>query len=592
MSEVNKLSSAYWYAEQVRDGDIVVNRAVQKSIKRFYNDLANKESNFYFDETAAQKALSFVGLCCFTKGDWKGKPFELQPWQCFIVANIFGWKKKTNGKRRFTEAYIEIPKKNGKSELSSAISLYMLMMDGEGAAEVYAAAFNTKQANICFRAAKSMAKASPHLRKRLEIQTYVIIDHKSESIFTTVANDGDGTEGKGSSCVSFDEYHVQKDNELKNSLRTGMAARSQPLFFTITTAGVNPEGPCYEFRELCLKILNGESAIENVFCMVYGLDPEDENEDCWEQEYFWKKANPNYGVSVRTEYLKEAYAEAKESGEKKVDFLTKHLNVWTRAASIWIPDNKYSSLAAPEFKPPKNAVCYGGLDLASTRDICAFSLYFPQYNYFMRFLYTTKSMIGKQRKSGINYDKWIEDGWLVVAGDGRHINYEYLKNDIRHCASYWDLKFIGYDRFNASHLVDELNDELSSVYVPSDGKKSARHEDRLQPFDQSIKAFSFPTKEYEKVMLHGKIIRLDGEEVVEIPTKHDGNPVMNWMLANVVLKKIEQSSPIDEDDATYIKPDKGASKDKIDGVISDIMALGECLAWNMHLKYSDEVAVW
>lgn len=588
MELINDLKSAYGYAEQIKSGEINVNRSIKKSIERFYSDLSNKESNYYFDETAAQKALSFFGLLCFTKGDWKGKPFVLEPWQCFIVANIFGWKKKSNGKRRFTEAYIEIPKKNGKSELASGISLYMLMMDGEGAAEVYAAAYNTKQANICFRAAKSMAKASPHIRKRLEIQTFVMIHHASESIMTTVANDGDGTEGKGSSCVSFDEYHVQKTNDLKNSLRSGMAARSQPLFFTITTAGDDIQVPCYEFRELCLNILSGAAKIDNIFRMIYGLDPEDEEGDNWEKEEYWKKANPNYGVSVRVDYLIEAMTEAKNSGVKRVDFMTKHLNIWTSAASIWISPQKYAQLAKPDFKPPRGAVCYGGLDLASTKDICALSFYFPEYNYFMRFFYTTKAMIGKQRKSGINYDKWIEEGWLIVAGDTAHINYDYVKNDIRHCAEYFDMKFIGYDRFNSSQLVTELNDELSSIYIPGEGGTKSRYEDRLQPFDQSIRAFSYPTKEYEQLILSGFVE--EGETRIE--TQHDGNPVMNWMLGNVVLKRIEQSSPIDEDDATYIKPDKGASKDKIDGVISDIMALGEYRAWHWKQKYSDEIGVW
>ncbi|QRQ99705.1 terminase large subunit [Dyadobacter sandarakinus] len=590
MELLNDLKSAYQYAKDVRSGKINVSRPIKQAIERFYSDLDQTESNFYFDATAAQKALSFFALLCFTKGDWKGKPFVLQPWQCFIVANIFGWKKKSNGKRRFTEAYIEIPKKNGKSELASGISLYMLMMDGEGSAEVYAAAYNTKQANICFRAAKSMAKASPHIRKRLEIQTYVMIHHQSESIMTTVANDGDGTEGKGSSCVSFDEYHVQKTNDLKNSLRSGMAARSQPLFFTITTAGDDVECPCYEFRDLCLKILSGLAKIENIFCMIYGLDPEDEDEaaENWQNPEYWKKANPNYGVSVQIEYLIEAKNEANNSGEKKVDFLTKHLNIWTSSSSIWIPADKYQARAKPEFKPPKGAVCYGGIDLASTKDICAMSFYFPDYNYFMRFLYTTKAMIGKQRKSGINYDKWIQEGWLIVAGQTANINYEYLKNDLRHCAEYYDMRFIGYDRFNSSQLVTELNDELSPIYVPGNGKTKSKYEDRLQPFDQSIKAFSVPTKEYDDIMRNGFVDR-DG---VEIPTMHDGNPVMNWMLGNVVLNRIEQSSPIDEDDATYIKPDKGKSKDKIDGVISDIMALGEYRAWHYETQYSNDINVW
>jgi len=458
------------------------------------------------------------------------------------------------------------------TELAAGIALLMLLLDGEPGAEVYAAAYTRDQANICFKGAKSMAKQSPHIRKRLNIMTHTIIHEPSESSMIAVSHDANNTEGKNSHCVLFDEYHVHKTDDVKNSLRTGMAAREQPLFFIITTAGASKNGPCYQYRDGIINILDGHGSRENQFGIIYGIDKEDN----WEDPSIWRKANPNYDVSVRPAFLQEEYEKALTNGRAQVDFKTKQLNVWVDADTVWIPSTKWDSLADASFVPPAGAVCYGGLDLASTKDICAFSLYFPEYNFFKRYMYVPEKTAEAARRSGIDYLDWVADGHLITT-PGELINYEWLKKDIYQVAKHWDLQFIGYDQWNSSQIVQDLTHELGSTYVLTD--KGGRYENKLNPFDQKIKAMSVPTKAYENMIVEGEM-------------KHDGNPVMAWMIANVVLDRMEQASPVNEEDSTYIKPNKGKSKDKIDGVVADIMALGEFIAWDYILNNNKGVGVW
>lgn len=562
---VNEIQRAYEYAADVKSGKVIVNRYIKLAVDRYYRDLKNeKKSEFYFDEKAAQKALLFFDLLCFTKGKWKGNVFKLEPWQAFIVANIFGWKRKDSGYRRFTEAYIAVPKKNGKTEIAAGIGLCMLIADKEPGAEVYAAAATRDQAGICFKAAKSMAKQSKFIRHHLEILTYLLHHEASESTMSAVSHDADNTEGKNSHCVLFDEYHVHKTDDVKTSLRSGMAAREQPLFFTITTAGANRQGPCYKYQEGCIDVLECKITRDNMFCMIWGLDEGDD----WEDPEMWVKANPNYNVSVRPQFLLDEYKKAKTNGREEVEFKIKHLNKWVDSDVTWIPSETWNGLADPNKIIPNNSAWYGGLDLGYSRDIASFALYFPVEKHLIVKHYCSIEAAENAARSGIDYNKWIEEGHLI-ATPGKTTNYNWIKKDIFEFAESHLLQFLGYDQYSANHFKDELAEELGETWatiVEENGDPKDGWFPKLQTVAQNMDKMAPATKSFEEMIINGEIT-------------HDGNPVTAWMLGNVALKYDQYGR--------YV-PVKSKSKDKIDGIVATIMAIAMLEKWDYKADYSKD----
>jgi phage terminase large subunit-like protein len=574
---VNKLATALQYAQDIQAGRIVANRYVRLAMERHFRDMADSEAGgeFYFCEKAGQKALRFFDFLTLSKGVSRDTVppeqvnpdgtirFTLQPWQSFMIASLFGWRKRSDGLRRFTEAYIEVPKKNAKTTTASGIGNYMFTSDNEPGPEVYMAAYTRDQAGICFEEAVAQVKASHALSSRVSRLKYSMHIARNRAKLTAVSHDADNTEGKNAHCIILDEYHVHKSDKVKDSLQSGQAARKQPLLFIITTAGYNKQGPCYKHRDLCIGMLEGKYQLDNVFSLIYGIDEGDD----WKDEETWVKANPSLGVTVQMDYLRREFQKAIRSGTKEVDFKTKHLNLWVDAATTWIPSETWNKLGRPDFVPPPDALCYGGLDLASTSDITALSLFFPKYQFFQRFLYVPEEAAKIAARAGIDYSDWVRDGHLI-ATPGKTTNYNFLMHDIMELTARYQVQFIAYDRYNASHIVQELNDQIDARWaVDKDGKGS--YQRILQPFGQGFISMSTPTKEYEK--------RLTDETVT-----HDGNPVMAWMIGNVALRR---------DAADNIKVDKSESKDKIDGIVADIMALGEYLTWNWNQPPHDSESV-
>lgn len=563
---MNQLETALQYARDVRSGKIPVGKYARLAVERHFKDIKEaKQRGIVFNKLAAQKALTFFDFLSLSKGDTDGASFKLEPWQSFIIASVFGWQKVEDGKRRFTEAYIEIPKKNGKTTLSAGVGLYCMAFDNENGPEVYAAAYTRDQASICFDEAVAMVERSGALRKRVQRLKYNLTIPSTRAKFNAVSHDAKNTEGKNAHCVIFDEYHVHVTDGVKVSLQSGMAARSQPLFFIITTAGDNKQGPCYKYRDICTSILEERIDIDNIFTIIHGIDEEDD----WKDEKTWIKANPNIGVSVKMPFLKGEFKKAVLNGRAEVEFKTKHLSQWVDAAVTWIPAETWKRQADAEFKPPYGAICYGGLDLASTSDICSYSLYFPEHKYFTVKHFVPEETAKNAVRAGIDYLDWVKNK-NIVATPGKTTDYNYVKEAVLDSAQEYDLQFVGYDRWNSSHLVQELNDVLGTRFVKGKAGEKSSYENVMQPFGQGYSSMSTPTKEFEKLVT---------DEVI----KHDGNPVTAWMLSNVSIAT---------DVAGNIKADKAESKDKIDGVVAMIISLGEYLAWNWEGKYSDEVAVW
>lgn len=558
----NTLESAFGYANDVKDGKIQVGEFVRLAIDRHFSDWKRIDNQTVrFNNTLAEHALEFFNFVSLSKGETDGGVFVQSPWQAFTVASIFGWQiwdtERLRWKRRFRTAYIEIPKKNGKTSWAAAIGLLMQFWDAENGPEVYSAAFTRDQALQCFEEAKNMASKSPVLNRHAKVQQWSITSKHNKGKFNPVSHDKRTTEGKNSSCVILDEYHVHETDGVRNSLQTGMAARVQPLFFIITTAGDNKQGPCYKYRDICISVLRGKAKLDTTFILIYGTDEGDD----WKDEKVWRKANPNLGVSVEMDHLRSEFEAALLSGTKEVDFKTKHLNMWVDAAVTWIPSETWNKQARPDFKPDPDSKFYGGLDLGFARDIASFSMFFPEYRFLMTRHYCSETAAEYAVRGGIDYKEWIKDGYLI-ATPGETTDYEYIFNDIVEFASDFDLQILGYDSYSSQMFKQKLTDALGTIFLGTrkeDGSISYDYHNKLQPFRQGFLSFGPPTRTFEEL-------------VINLEITHDGNPITGWMLGNVTILK---------DAAGNQKPAKNKSRDKIDGIVAGIMAIGEYSIWDL-----------
>lgn len=528
------------YIDDVTAGKIIVCEHVANAVNRYLSDRAN---GWGFSENYAQHAIDFIEQLEHSTGDYAGRPFKLEGWQAFIVWNLFGFLNP-DGSRRFTRAYVEVPRKNGKSTFSSAVMLYGLIADGESAAQIYSAATKLEQAMMVFGESVRVCQNVGWLRDELSVNNSTnnrrIV--YGQSIYRPLEWSPDKQDGLNTHFAVIDEYHAHPNDGLYNVLRNSMGARRQPLLFTITTAGFNRESPCYKHRNYCASVLSGAIKDDALFSVIYTLDEGDD----WTDSKNWAKANPNWGVSVYPRQLEQALTEAKEFVHKEVEFKTKLLNVWTDTALTWITDSVWMDCTeAGEV----DGICYGGLDLASTGDFCAFSLYFPEYS-AIRTWYFLPSEAAYRRKdaAGASIRQWIADG-QIIATDGNVTDYSYIKAKIIELAQQYDIKDIAFDRFNASQLVIDLQNEGLQMF----------------PFGQGFISMSSPTKELERLVKDAQL-------------KHDGNPVTRWMMGNILLKS---------DPAGNIKIDKAKSGDKVDGPVSIVMALGTAMQDAAKEKESD-----
>lgn len=549
------------YLKGVRSGRLLVGEKIRQAVERHYADLENP--NFYFDRVAAQRAIDFFSFCTHFKGEKAGQELILEPWQRWVVGSLYGWKRK-NGKRKYTEGYVEVPKKNGKTILASGIGLYGFLADGEKGADVVAAAYTTEQAKLCLDGAKDMVKNSPYLKELVQLYEHRMVRPSTKSKFFAVSHDPRNTEGKGGSTIIIDEYHVHKKDELKDSLRTGQMARANPMMFTITTAGSDRQGPCYKFREHLTNVLKGQFSLDNIFICIYDLDDGDD----WTDEKNWAKANPNLNVSVDLDGLRDAFDLACISGQKEVEFKTKHLNYWVDAAEVWIKDADWMGQVDLEkkFLVPQKKI-YAGLDLATTQDYSAFSL-FSEIDHEKFYLKTWYWICEDQYKNRVAsmpaLREWRKQPFLRVC-PGNSVDLEIIHQDIKKIWEEYQIHMMAFDRYKADAVTQPLTIEMGTV-----NNAAGKPVDRVQGFGQNIGTMNAPTKELERMVLEKKIF-------------HDGNPITRWMLGNVSLKMDHNGN---------IKPDKAASSEKIDGIIASVMAIGMWLDNNytpvFRSKYEDE----
>lgn len=411
----------------------------------------------------------------------------------------------------------------------------MLFADGESRPEVYSAATVKDQAKICFSDAVEIVKATA-LKNYLTPYRNSIVYELKGGTMKPLSSDYGTHDGLNPSCGIIDEFHAHKDSGMFDVIKSAFGARRQPLMFIITTAGFNKSGACYAYRENVIKVLRGMNEDDSLFGIIYTLDDKSE----WDDTKMWIKANPNLGVSLCADYLADQVKDAKNRPEAVRNVMTKNVNLWVDAERTWILDDVWMKcIGTTDPADLKGCACWGGLDLSNVSDITAYVLLFHENDRFQLLPYfwiPEEKMLEKIRKENINYDKWVAEGYVTVT-PGNVIDYDFVKADILRIVADYELRTSAYDRWNSSQTIIDLQNEGMEC----------------NPFGQGYGSMSAPTKEFEKLVLTGKI-------------EHFGNPVLRWMLASTLVKT---------DSAGNIKPDKEKSTQKIDGIVAAIMALGE-----------------
>ena len=497
----------------------------------------------YYDKDAADYAVNFIECLSHTKGKWSGKPFELIDWQEQIIRDIFG-TLKPNGYRQFNTAYIEIPKKTGKSELAAAVALLLCCGDGEERAEVYGCAADRQQASIVFEVAADMVRMSPALSKRVKIlsATKRIVFQPTNSFYQVLSAEAYSKHGFNIHGVVFDELHTQPNRKLFDVMTKGSGdARTQPLYFLITTAGSDTKSICYETHQKAKDILEGRKVDPTFYPVIYGADESDD----WTDPKVWKKANPSLGITVGIDKVKAACESAKQNPAEENTFRQLRLNQWVKQAVRWMPMDKWDKCAfAVNEEDLLGRVCYGGLDLSSSIDITAFVLVFPpededdKYVVLPYFWLPEETLNLRVNRDHVPYDVWEKQGYLKTT-EGNVVHYGFIEKFIESLGEKYNIREIAFDRWGAVQMVQNLEGMGFTVV----------------PFGQGFKDMSPPTKELMKLTLEEKVA-------------HGGHPVLRWMMDNIFIRT---------DPAGNIKPDKEKSTEKIDGAVATIMALDRAI---------------
>jgi phage terminase large subunit-like protein len=451
------------------------------SVKRHVDDL-ERDFEYYFDTEKAKLVFSFIPLLKHYKGEWAGKEFVLSDWEAFVVYCLFGWQKKNGEGRRFNYADIEVARKNGKTTFAAAIALFMLILDNEAGAEIYAAAVDKEQAKICWDAATSMGKNSPFLSQYLKFYRNSIVMEETASFCKPLSKDSKNKDGLNPHCAICDERHAWKTNEVFEVIKSGMGARKQPLILSITTAGFDKNVPYFKDLALMKQILKGYKHQDNWFIIIFEPDKGDD----WREESTWKKANPNYGISVSKEYLRKELEDAiNKGGTTEVNFKTKNLNVWTDASDTWISEDRViqnNKGTAIEELEGQRAIA--GLDLASHKDFNAFGLFFPDHPnkpYHVTY-YIPRSAYKDE------YLEFLHGGNLVIT-EGDSIDIDFMLQDITEKVKLYQVEKICIDPYKAYHGLVQ-------------GLKNAGLEGLLLEVNQSISYVSEPMKLIERMVIN------------------------------------------------------------------------------------------
>lgn len=530
-----KTKPYYQYADDVIAGKIKTGEAIVLACKRFKEDL--KRTDLVFKEKKVDKVIRFVSLLKHFRGKAAGKPFVLEPWQTFCIANIYGFYWKSTNVRRFRYSYIEISRKNGKTAFASALATYAMF--DVASAQVMLCANSREQAKIaydfCERFAKQLSGGTGELKVYRDR-----IKSKSGAMMLVCSSDSDKLDGWNPTFCVLDEYHAAKDTKVRDVIKSGMTIPGSHLM-TITTAGFDKTGPCYQYRTVCQQILHGIQTDDSTFAAIWSLDDDDD----WQNPDNWVKCAPNMNITVDMDYYKDQVHTAIINPSEEVGVRTKTLNQWVDSFETWIPDsyilNCTQKINVDDFI---GSYCFMGVDLGAVSDMTATAYLFKRDDaeddklYVKIYYYLPESALTENSNKEM-YKLWKMQKYLIIT-PGNITDYDYILNDMCEMRRKVNIYKVGYDSWSALAWANSA----TALGFP------------LVPFSQTIGNFNKPTCEIERLIRCNKII-------------FDDNPITLWMFSNVALKRDWNGNQ---------KPNKGlGNQKKIDGVIAAIEALGKYL---------------
>lgn len=527
------IKAYHQYASDVSAGREVCGRLIALAVERFYR--LEERDDILFREDRVDYVILFISKLRHYTGRHAGKAFDLQPWQAFIIACIYGFYHRDTGERVVKSVYIEMARKQGKSALAAALCLYHLIADGESGAEVYLAANSKDQVKLSsWPLCSNFAKGLDPKGKALDIFRDMVKFDTAKSWLKVLAADSTKLDGPNPSMFLLDEYHAAKSTGLKDVLQSGQGMRDDPMQVIITTAGFDKMGPCYQMRTMCVEVLERLKDDDSTFAAIYALDEDDD----WKDEATWIKSNPNLGVTVKPSYIRDQVKKAVNSPSEEVGVRTKNINEWCDSAEVWIPDTNILAVTADvnlsQFCSEHE--CFVGIDLSSTSDLSCVSYMIPFEGkmYFKTDYYLPREAL-KTKKNKEQYGEWARLGYLKIT-PGNVIDYDCILEDILQTDAKIFIMKVGYDSWNATQFV--INAENRGL--------------PMEPVSQSIGNFNRPTKEMERAILSQAIVI-------------DNNPITRFCFKNVVMK-------VDYNGNT--KPSKQFNDKKIDGVVAMIEAYG------------------
>jgi phage terminase large subunit-like protein len=532
------------YVDDVLEGRRAECRWVRLGCERHRRDLVEGPGRgLWFDERAAKVAIAFYGVLKHSKGEWAGTTLALEPWQQFHLWNLFGWKR-ADGTRRFRMSYLEVGRKNGKSTLGAGVGLYLLAADGEAGAEVYTAATKREQARIVHQEAVRMVKQSPALGRELSLVKDNIHSEKTFSKFEPLGRDSHTLDGLNVHGGILDEMHAHPNGDMYDVLRTATGSRRQSLLYVVTTAGSDRQSVCWQFHDYTEKVLAGVLEDDSWHGLIYTLERgEDGLLEDWQDEAAWYRANPNLGVSKSLEDMRDKMRVALGMPARLNSFLQKELNVWTQASTRWIDPDAWRAGNQGEIDEAAlvGRPCWGGLDLSSTLDVTALVWVFPQaggegprYDVLARLWIPEENIAERVKRDRAPYDVWVRQGWMQTT-PGNVVDYEFILAQIRADMARFQVKEIAFDPWNATSVSNTLTEEGATMVE----------------FRQGFVSMN-PAMKTLEVAIQRRAL------------SHGGNPALAWMADNLVATS---------DPAGNLKPDKGKSTEKIDGMVSLLMAL-------------------
>lgn len=517
------------YAEQIVNGEIVSCTYVKQACQRYLSFF----EKYDFREDKVEKVINFIGKLKHFTGSHNGKPFTLLPYQKWIIYSIFGFYHKGTNKRVTNYVYIELARKQGKTALAAAIALYMLVGDGESGAEVEMVANSAKQAKICFDMSSNFLSSIDKKGKYFKRYRDKIKFDYTKSFLQILSSDASGNDGYNSSCFILDECHEQPNSKLWDVMCSSQGMRENPLAIIITTAGFNKFGFCYEYRNTCTEILSGVKDDDSQFTAIYTLDEDDD----WQDEKNWVKANPSLGVTVNTDFLAQQIHKAKNNVSLEIGVRTKNLNQWVNVKDVWLSNDLLLKYTSPvNYDDYKECQCYMGVDLSAVSDLTALGVVIPMSDkFYIKVHYYLPQSCLEDNSNAELYKKWKHQGLLTIT-DGNVTDYDYILKDIKKIGEKLYIQKIAYDSWNATQWA---------INATTEGLP-------IEPYSQAIGNFNRPTKEFERLLKNGSIII-------------DNNEITRWCFQNITLKS---------DWNENVKPVKNSDQQKIDGAIAAIEALG------------------